>query len=200
MLAKIHRAATAALALAACLAIAAPAHAATPAPTYGPLQEVIVVCGDCTFDALTAAPLAARTGAPIILVERNKLSRENTDLLRSVRTSRAVIVGGPSAVSERVVEQIRAATVAGRVRRIGGADRYETSRLVAKDIATGRYDFTTPPAPPPSTATLTGPPPSQPVPPEPVPTTSGPLPPVPTTSPAAPIPTTPEPAPSSSTP
>ena len=80
-------------------------------------------------DALSASALAASTGRPLLLVERDRLPDETAAAL-SAGTD-VTIVGGPAAVGAAVAAAVDAR--AGQVARIAGATRYDTSAAVADE-------------------------------------------------------------------
>jgi putative cell wall-binding protein len=85
-------------------------------------------------DALSASALAARLIRPVLLATRDNLPSESADALSAQDT--VTIVGGPDALSEDLAAQVD--EVAGTVRRVAGADRYETSvRLADEALAQG---------------------------------------------------------------
>ena len=97
-------------------------------------------------DALAAAPAAAHQGGPLLLTQQAVVPSATLDELARLAPTTIVIVGGLGVVGTAV--ETRLAAIAPIVR-LGGADRYETSRLLvdyAFDstgiayIATGR-DF-----------------------------------------------------------
>lgn len=92
--------------------------------------------GDGWADAVAASSLAAAFSGPILLTERGRLPEATRNELR--RRGGAVIVGGPAAISPEVEAEVRSLGL--RVERIGGADRYETSRLLT-ERAVGRGFF-----------------------------------------------------------
>lgn len=81
-------------------------------------------------DALTSAWFGAVTGAPVLLVDHDRLPRATAEALESV--DEAVLVGGSAAVSESVAEEV--ASLADKVRRLAGADRFATAAAVADDL------------------------------------------------------------------
>lgn len=97
-------------------------------------------------DALATAPLAAKTGGPVLLVAPGSIPAATRTELSRLRPQRIVIVGGPSTVSTAVASALGAYT-AGAVSRIHGADRFATAAAVSRSwgkgvsavyIATGR--------------------------------------------------------------
>ncbi|WP_337063435.1 cell wall-binding repeat-containing protein [Kineococcus sp. G2] len=81
-------------------------------------------------DALTAAPLARRLAAPVLLTARDALPAAVAEHLRTQGIRTVLVVGGNAAVAPAVETQLAAAGVTD-VGRVQGADRYATSRAVA---------------------------------------------------------------------
>jgi putative cell wall-binding protein len=80
-------------------------------------------------DALAASGPAAGELRPILLTEPGKLPSITGQLLRELSASYVMTVGGPAAVSDSVLSEVRA--LGFRVGRVGGADRYETAAAIA---------------------------------------------------------------------
>lgn len=97
---------------------------------------VYISTGSNYPDALAAGPVAARNGAPILLVRPDAVPAATADALRALGPSRIVVMGGPGVVSDAVVAQLR--THAPDVLRVAGADRYATA--VALSAATYAAD------------------------------------------------------------
>lgn len=93
---------------------------------------VVLASGESFADALCAAPLAKKLNAPILLTEKNALDPAAKAELKRLNAKHVVIVGLYGAVSKSAEDSAKAIT--GDVRRIGGADRYETSALIAKEL------------------------------------------------------------------
>lgn len=105
------------------------AHAAYP---EGADTALIAQAGDFP-DALAAAPLARQRRAPVLLTDGDALSPRTRQTLDELGTSRALIVGGPAAVSEDVADQLERKVPT--VDRVAGENRYETAALVARRLA-----------------------------------------------------------------
>lgn len=84
-------------------------------------------------DALSAAPAAARYDAPLLLTTPGGLPASTAQALADLDPSEVIIVGGPNSVSATVVSQVEAITGAGSTRRLGGTDRFDASRTIARD-------------------------------------------------------------------
>jgi putative cell wall-binding protein len=115
-------------------------------PSAG-VQVVYVTTGLDFPDALSAAPAAAAQGGPILLVRPDSMPEATKIEIRRLAPKKIVVVGGEAAVNSAVFEALRG--VQGNIQRIAGADRYDTSRLVAASafpsattayVATG-FDF-----------------------------------------------------------
>lgn len=83
-------------------------------------------------DAVTVSGLAASHRHPVLLTEPGSLPTATRRALQSLAPSQVVVPGGPAAVFETVLDQVRDAVPDARVRRVAGADRYATSRAVVR--------------------------------------------------------------------
>ncbi|WP_432509285.1 cell wall-binding repeat-containing protein [Kineococcus auxinigenes] len=109
------------------------ATAVEAARTGFPDADVAVLVngeGAHLVDALTAAPLARRLAAPVLLTARDELPHVVAEHLRTQGISTVLVVGGAAAVAPVVQAQLAAAGVTD-VGIVQGADRYATSRAVA---------------------------------------------------------------------
>ncbi|NWQ39487.1 SpoIID/LytB domain-containing protein [Bacillus sp. EB106-08-02-XG196] len=95
-------------------------------------ETVFVVNYMAFADALSAAPLAKKYDAPILLTKADTLPETTKAKIQSLKPSRIVIVGGSGSVSGNVENQLR--TITGNVERIGGSDRYEVAKYVAEKM------------------------------------------------------------------
>lgn len=94
----------------------------------GSSSSVIIATGANYADALSIGSWAWNTSSPIVLVPKaGSLSAEARSKLTSAGFTNAVIVGGAAAVSQTVESELNGLNVT----RLGGADRYETSRAIA---------------------------------------------------------------------
>jgi len=93
---------------------------------------VVYVASGVDFpDALSGAPVAGRSTAPVLLVAPNAIPDAVRTELQRLKPGRIVVLGGTGAVSSRVATQLDALT-AGAVTRLAGADRYATSAAISK--------------------------------------------------------------------
>jgi putative cell wall-binding protein len=91
--------------------------------------EVVFVANGYKFpDALSAGPAATGLG-PVLLLPGNEIPQVVRDELLRLKPQRIVIAGGPASISAGVAAEL--ATIA-PTSRIGGADRYEVSRSIAR--------------------------------------------------------------------
>ena len=104
--------------------------AAISASRFGPaVGTVFVATGEAFADALAAGPWAARTGGPILLTRPGDLPGVTRSEIQRLAPARIVVVGGPSAVSDEVLDEL--GELAPLVERVGGASRVETAVLIA---------------------------------------------------------------------
>lgn len=102
------------------------AHAAFPSR----VETLYVASGEIFTDALSGAAVAARRGAPLLLVRHDVIPATVADALYQLSPSQVIVLGGPNSVSDAVMQGL--STWGGRVTRIAGADRYETSALISR--------------------------------------------------------------------
>lgn len=92
---------------------------------------VYLATGSEFADALAAGPAAASVDAPVVLVpgSGSEIDDATLALLRTLGTTRVVIVGGTGAVSGGLESSLRTAGFS--LTRYAGADRYATASLIA---------------------------------------------------------------------
>jgi len=118
----------------------------TPSSEFG-AKGLVIASGEAPYDALAASSLAGMIDAPIVLVKKDSLPSSAADLLDDYKAnfraassaSRVWVIGGTSAVSDDVIDAVKAIIHTGdatpmTVSRIAGDDRYATAKAVA-DIA-----------------------------------------------------------------
>ena len=125
------------------------ATAAEIARSWGQPSTVFVATGESYPDALATVPLTVGRG-PVVLTRSDRVPEATRRVLADLAPERVVVLGGTAAVTEGVESELARVTEV-PVRRIAGADRYETAALAARDehawrqpstayVATGR-DF-----------------------------------------------------------
>jgi len=109
------------------------ATAATVATTAftGPVPQVLIATGLGFADALAGGAVGALTDSPVLLVNPNSLPAETAAALRALQPRDIAVLGGTSAVSNTVLEQLRGYTTGG-VNRLAGGDRYSTAARLAQ--------------------------------------------------------------------
>ena len=100
---------------------------------------VVLARSDGYADALAGAPLAGTVGGPVLLTPHDHLADTTRAELARLETNRVYLLGGTGALSDQVVAELHAAGI-GDVVRIGGVDRFDTARLVARRVG-GKYVF-----------------------------------------------------------
>ena len=82
--------------------------AAVSAASYTSASRVYIATGTAFADGLAAAPVAGRNVAPLLLTAPNHLPSATAAELRRLKPREVVVLGSTGAVSETVVDQIRA--------------------------------------------------------------------------------------------
>lgn len=117
---------------------AAVAIARAAFPSGAPV--LYVASGENFPDALSAGPLAAASHGPLLLTLGGALPAATRAGIVTLAPSKIVVVGGPAAVSDAVVAQLR--KLAPTVQRVSGPDRYAVSRgIVAANQHPGKPLF-----------------------------------------------------------
>lgn len=106
--------------------------ASIAAHTFTSARSAIVASGaDPNFpDAIASAYLAGNTTSPVLLTNPGSLSAATQNELKALNVAGVDVVGGPNAVSDNVVAQLKALGYV--VDRISGATRYSTAAAVAE--------------------------------------------------------------------
>lgn len=100
----------------------------------GSAPAVIIASGENWPDALGASALAGAVGGPVLLTKSTALPSGLIAEIRRLGAKEAIITGAEGAVSADVAKALSA--VEGlTITRVGGTDRYETSRLIAAETA-----------------------------------------------------------------
>lgn len=102
---------------------------------FKPNVPVVYIATGSNFpDALSAGPAAAKQGGPLLLVDADSVSKVVTDELTRLAPKNIVVVGSSLSVSDRLLGQLSAYAPAGKTVRIGGVDRYDTSRQLIQRV------------------------------------------------------------------
>jgi len=97
-----------------------------------PVDTAYIASGVNFPDALAGAAVAARDGAPVLLVQPNMIPSDTAAALMALDPGRIVVLGGPAAVSDFVLSRLDLFT-AGSVTRQSGANRYETAIAISSN-------------------------------------------------------------------
>ncbi|MFL0248699.1 leucine-rich repeat domain-containing protein [Candidatus Clostridium stratigraminis] len=97
-------------------------------------NTVIIATGTNYPDALSAAPLAKANDAPILLTEKGALSSDTISEIKRLKATKAILVGGTGVITTNIENQLK--NIGVNFTRIGGINRYETSKLVAEKLGT----------------------------------------------------------------
>ena len=112
--------------------------AAISAATFTPgMPYLFIATGENFPDALAGGALAAQLGSPLLLVRNGSIpDATNVELVR-LRAREIFVLGGPSAVSDGVVAQLRSYASTQSVVRMAGANRYATAAAISAGFAPG---------------------------------------------------------------
>jgi gamma-glutamyltranspeptidase/glutathione hydrolase len=95
-------------------------------------DDVVLASAADFPDALSGGALAADLDAPLLLTAPGALSAATLTEIRRLQPSLVTVLGGTAAVTAAVVDALTAEGVESR--RVGGADRYDTARLIAAEL------------------------------------------------------------------
>ncbi len=95
---------------------------------------VVLATGNDYPDALSAAPLAKKYNAPILLTDKNSIPQTVITELKRLSVAHIIITGGTGVISQSVEKQLNTMGIA--TERLGGADRFETSIKIAEKLGT----------------------------------------------------------------
>lgn len=93
-------------------------------------RTAIIATGAKAADALSISPYAYQSSSPLFLSSESGLEAGALDVLSTTNFDSVVLSGGPSAVPDHVQQQLSSMGL--NVKRLGGAHRYETSRLIGQ--------------------------------------------------------------------
>jgi putative cell wall-binding protein len=102
----------------------------------GVTPSVVYIANGHNFpDGLSAGPAAALGDGPVLLVGKNDISASVAAELARLKPARIVVVGDSNSVSSGVFDKLKQYTA--ELIRVGGIDRYATSREIAKQFPVG---------------------------------------------------------------
>ncbi len=99
-------------------------------------ETVLLASGENWPDALAATPLSMALDAPLLLTAKSGLSSATRHALAELAPSEIIVLGGEAALLSTTTVQAGAAAGLEQdaVRRIAGANRYETAALIAEEV------------------------------------------------------------------
>ena len=101
--------------------------------SFHPGVSVAYVTSGLVFtDALSGAPVAARSGSPVLLVRPDAIPSAIATELERLRPSRIVVLGGSNSVSVEVERALTRFAGDGGVVRIDGVDRFDASAAISR--------------------------------------------------------------------
>ena len=95
-------------------------------------EVVYLASGESFPDGLAAGPAAAANGGPVLLTTRAAAPAAVLAEIQRLQPTEVVIVGAEASVSAAVETAVRQLDPARTVVRLGGTDRFHTSRLIAE--------------------------------------------------------------------
>lgn len=98
----------------------------------GSSQGAILATGENYPDALSAAPLAQKINAPILLTNKDQLNSDTEAELKRLGVKTIYIIGGTGVISPAVESKLKSMKI--DVIRLAGKDRYETSVKIAEQL------------------------------------------------------------------
>ncbi|GAA1151586.1 ExeM/NucH family extracellular endonuclease [Ornithinicoccus hortensis] len=101
--------------------------------SYGDVDTLVLASGQAFPDALSGGAPAIRDDQPVLLTRTDWLEQSTADALTAAAPERIIVLGGGSAVSDTVVEEVEALTGA-QITRVSGPDRYATAAEVAAQL------------------------------------------------------------------
>lgn len=102
------------------------------AAQLGYSETAFIASGANYPDGLAGGAAAGRVMAPLLITRPDAVPSQVVDVLKNETFPRVVyVLGGPKAVQESVITQLRTQLPGVTVRRLGGADRYEVAATVA---------------------------------------------------------------------
>lgn len=101
--------------------------------TFPGTASVVYLASGMNYpDGLAAGPAAAHQGGPVLLTPPGSVPQSVLDEIERLNPAEVVIVGGTPSVSAHAEQQVRELDAKRDVVRLGGADRFETSRMIAE--------------------------------------------------------------------
>ncbi|WPC39935.1 cell wall-binding repeat-containing protein [Clostridium sp. JS66] len=97
-------------------------------------KYAVLASGNSFPDALSAAPLAKKYNAPILLTDKDKMPEATVSELKRLQVKSVYIVGGTGVISSNIENELSKIGIS--YVRLQGKDRYETSVKIAEQLGT----------------------------------------------------------------
>lgn len=97
-------------------------------------STVVIANGINEIEGIVSNPLAAAYNAPVLLAEKDKVSKYTTDELKRLNPSNIIIIGGKNSIGENTVSNIKKTAPSASIKRIEGSNIEELSVNIAKEI------------------------------------------------------------------
>lgn len=98
---------------------------------------VVLASAEDYPDALAGGALAASHGAPTLLTPHDHLHPDVASEIERLDPDTVLVVGGPKAVSDTVLEEVERTSGQPTARRLSGTDRYATAAAIAREVGAG---------------------------------------------------------------
>lgn len=98
-------------------------------------KTVVLTSAYSVVDGVSATPLASINNAPILLLDKNEVTKSTKEELKRLNPSNIIVIGGTNVVNDNVYNEIKSILPSVYIKRIGGINRYETSLNIAKEIS-----------------------------------------------------------------
>ncbi|MED9948489.1 MAG: family 10 glycosylhydrolase, partial [Peptacetobacter hiranonis] len=97
-------------------------------------STVVIANGLNEIEGIVSNPLASAYNAPVLLAEKDKVSKYTTDELKRLSPSNIIIIGDKSSIGENTVSNIKKVAPSASIKRIEGSNIEELSVNIAKEI------------------------------------------------------------------
>lgn len=97
-------------------------------------SETVILSNYLAYaDALSAAPLAYKYNAPILLTQPKKLTGTTKKEITRLKPKKVILVGGTGSIDNDITNEIKAMGIA--IERISGKDRFEVAYKISKKLS-----------------------------------------------------------------
>lgn len=107
---------------------------------FNSADTIVLAGGYALADGLAATPIATYYRSPLLLVENGNIPEVTKNEIKRLGAKNVIIVGGTTVVNQAVENQLLSMGIS-KITRLGGANRYETSLLVAQFIDRNLYNI-----------------------------------------------------------